>query len=207
MRNHEEYLKELGKDELIELIQQAQKKLSTMRTITLRIMEKVHGYDYIYATWTDERGKAHQKSLGRLFSSHELKELAKMPRPTYNDCRLPEKQALELQKKYEESWSSNQDWSPPVNYHVLSDNEFLEMYEIEPHEDKMGRPRKVWYNMLKLQSLFAKWEENQKVSIENKWRGLGVGTIKGVSWLNRMESEGHTIITQGGGVVASSNAH
>lgn len=184
MRNFDDFLKDLRKEELLELVEQAEKKLSAMRTITLRVLVK-GAYDYVYATWTDTTGKACQKSLGRWYGEGELKALANTAKPRELDYRIPEKKAKEMQEAG--NWEGVSTW-------LLDDDDFEKVYECKPHEDRLGRPRRLWFNRTKWQADLAQWNEQQKLWTENKWSGSGVGTAKGVAWLTRMEKEGHTIV-------------
>jgi len=183
MRDFSDILKGLSKSELKELVTQAESRMNEIRDITLRVIVK-GAYDYVYATWY-EHGVTQQKSLGRWYGQGELKALADSPKPREVDYRISEAKGKAMQDS--ENWQG-------VSYWNLDDDEFLEVHGCKPHEDMLGRPRKLWFNRQKWQADLKKWESQKRLWTENKWSRAGVGTEKGLTWLKRMESEGNNII-------------
>lgn len=142
-----------------------------------------HG-PYLYAIWSED-GKARQMSLGRAFHERELETMANAVPPVWFDKRFLVSQKQYDALKPQRRWSCKE-WS-------LTDAEFLTFYNIPPHEDNVGRPRKLRYDKDKYDTEFSRTRDKHEISF-SEFRRYGVGTLRGVFLLRSMLARGFYLV-------------
>lgn len=188
-------LDQMNRNELLQLQEEVKSQLKRFRPY--RIKERFttcsnercwckDGYDlhgpYLYATYR-EAGVTRSKSLGPKLDEWEIRE-AIPPYPVIDDyLSVPNHKYENMPVSEVRGWV----------YMVLSDRDFELRYGVSKSEDKFNRADKFWgsaadYEQYKID--VALYEDYQELPY-NPWVGWGVGNMKAVATLIKLEERGY----------------
>lgn len=180
----QEFVNGLDRFELQRLIDTAEARLKSLKTIYIRTIAKGRKGDFVYATWA-ENGRTAQKSLGRYHTRNEVKLMLDKLWPNMVDYKLSDKQCDRLKDA--------ETYYDVVGYYDLSDDEFYDSYGVFPSEDRLGRAKRIHVHMAKYNAASDKYNGMKDV-YNSRYSSHGLGTVKGLRWLEKKEAEGHTIV-------------
>lgn len=193
MSKIDQFLRGLTKFELEDCLEKTRAELKTRRPFYLKQVTKkcgkpnctcYQGYEhgpYLYATFQRD-GKQVQKSLGRAFSFEEIAEMAAEPKPTFVDYRVSNKRA----ERFSPSEHEKKGWA----LHELSKEEFEQHYGLPIGGDLLDRPRMFLVNVEDFSKDTEEWLKTIRI-VSSRWAGFGVGTLKGVRFLDGLVDDGY----------------